>query len=95
MLSLCQGLDDYLGGIRSNVVSVEILSREPEVFYLIQMREGVKIYIRNPNALTQEKAKEAVDRYMALSDEERMTGRLMIFDAAGKVFAQYSLNDDF
>ena len=95
MLALCQSMDEKTGGIRSNVISVEILSRTPETFYLITMREGVKIYIRNPNSLTEEKAKTAIDKYMGLSDEERMTGRLMIFDVNGTVFSQYSLQDDF
>ena len=95
MLALCQSMDEKLGGIRSNVVSVEILSRIPETFYLVTMREGIKIYIRNPKSLTEEKAKTAMDKYMGLSDEERMTGRLMIFDVDGKVFSQYSAQDDF
>ncbi len=95
MLTLCKSMDEKLGGIRSNVISVEILSRSPETFYLITMREGVKVYIRNPIALTKEKADIAMDKYLSLSDSERMTGRLMIFDAVGEVFAQYEPQDDF
>jgi len=95
LLALCKNMDEKLGSVRSNVISVQILSRTPETFYLVTMREGVKIYIRNPIALTKEKAYAAMDKYLSLSDGERMTGRLMIFDVDGKVFTQYAPKDEF
>lgn len=95
LFSICKTMDERLGGIRSNVLSVEVLSRTPETFYLLRMREGVNIYIRNPLELTEQKANEAIDKYLSLSDEERMTGRLILFDVDGKVFAQYALEDEF
>ena len=95
MLLFCQVMNERLGGIRSNVLSVEVLSREPETFYLITMREGINIYVGNPFELTVEKAKKAIDKYMVLSDEERMTGRLTVRDVDGEVFVGYSLEDEF
>jgi hypothetical protein len=88
-------MDETLGGIRSNVQSVEILARAPETFYLIKMREGVKIYVGNPSTLTVEKAKKAMDKYMALSDAERITGRLTVRDSEGEVVVSYSSIDEF
>ncbi len=54
---LCKTMDETLGGIRSNVVSVQVLARSPETFYLITMREGVQIYVGNPFAMTEERQK--------------------------------------
>ena len=91
----CKTMDETLGGIRSNVQSVEILARTPETFYLIKIREGVKIYVGNPSTLTVEKAKKAMDKYMALSDAERITGRLTVRDSEGEVVVSYSSIDEF
>ena len=95
ILSLCMAMDGVLGGIRSNVVSVEVLLRAPETFYLITMREGVKIYVGNPKTMTEEKAIKAMNEYLLLSDEERMTGRLTVRDAENEVFVRYSREDEF
>lgn len=95
MFQLCKTMHETLGGIRSNVLSVEVLSRSPETFYLITMREGVKIYVGNPSAMTEEKARKAMNEYMALSNEQRMTGRLTVRDAEGEVLVGYSLEDEF
>lgn len=95
IFALCNAMDEKLGGIRSNVVSVEVLSREPETFYVVTMREGVKIYISNPDAMTKEKAEKSMDAYMALSNEERMTGRLTVRDADDEVLVGYSPKDEF
>ena len=95
MFLFCQAMNESLGGIRSNVLSVEVLSRTPETFYMITMREGINIYVGNPFELAAEKAKMAMDKYMVLSDEERMTGRLTVRDVNGEVFVSYSLEDEF
>ncbi len=94
MLTLCQSMDGALGGIRRNVLSVEVLYREPETFYLITMKEGVKIYVGNPSALTEQKAVAAVNEYLSLSDAERMTGRITVREDDGKVLVAYSPQDE-
>jgi hypothetical protein len=91
----CQVMDESLGGIRSNVLSVELLSRMPETFCLIRMREGINIYVGNHFELTAEKAQKAMEEYMVLSDEERMTGRLTVHDIDGQVFVGYSPENEF
>lgn len=95
MFALCNAMDEKLGGIRSNVISVEVLSRSPEIFYKVTMREGVKIYFNDPAVMTEEKAQEAMDAYMALSNEERMTGRITVRSAEGEVLVAYSPEDEF
>ncbi len=95
MFLLCETMDESLGGIRSNVQSVEVLSRSPETFFVIRMREGLNIYVGAPSTMTVEKVKSAMDKYMALSDAERMTGRLTIRDNNGEVFVSYSSEDEF
>ena len=95
MFTLCKAMDETLDGVRSNVLSVEVLSRSPETFYLITMREGIKVYVGNPTVLTEEKAKMAMNEYMALSNAQRMTGRLTVRDAENQVFVAYSPEDEF
>ena len=95
MFLLCKTMHERLGGIRSNVQSVEVLSRSPETFYVIRMREGLNVYVGAPSVMTVEKAKSVMDKYMALSDAERMTGRLTVRDSDGEVFVSYSAEDEF
>ena len=95
VLSLCQEMDKMLGGIRSNVLSVEVLTRSPETLYKFTMTEGVKIYVGNPTVMTEEKVKKAINEYMALSNEQRMTGRITVRDAEGQVFVAYASMDEF
>ncbi len=95
MFALCNAMDEKLGGIRSNVTSVEVLTREPETFYAITMREGLKIYINDPAVMTEQKAEKAMDAYMALSNEERMTGRLTVREANDEILVSYSPKDEF
>ena len=95
MFLLCETMNECLGGIRSNVLSVEVISRAPETFFVIKMREGVKVYIGAPSVMTVEKAQGAMNKYMVLSDAERMTGRLTVRDNDGEVFVSYSSEDEF
>ena len=95
MFLLCKTMNESLGGIRSNVLSVEVISRAPETFYVIKMREGVKVYVGSPSIMTVEKVKSAMNKYMVLSDAERMTGRLTVRDNDGEVFVSYSWEDEF
>lgn len=95
MLAFCGELDTRLGGIRKNVVAAEVFKRTPEIFFRIQMREGVAIYVSSPQSLTEEKAKKAFNAYMGLSDEARTRGSLTVFELNGEVLAEYKADSNF
>lgn len=57
------------------------------------MREGVKVYVRNPQNLTEKKASAFVSLYLSLKSEERLGGRIEVTDDAlnpGEVRVSYS-----
>ena len=95
MLALCQQFSENLNGIRSNVDSVEVIRRSPEVVLAITMREGVKIYISTPNALTKEKTEAAIASYFNLTAEQKTTGRILLFENSGEIFSDYASVDEF
>ena len=92
LLSFCDGLSNVLNGIRDNIVSIEVSNYAPH--YHINTREGVKIYVGNPQNLTQEKAKAVAELYLGLSDEERLMGRIAVDDIEGEIIISYD-NEDF
>lgn len=94
VLSLCKSLSKELGGIRRNVTSVEVL-KLTDTIVRITMREGVKIYVGNPNKEAEAKAKAAVETYLGLSDEERITGRIAVSDNNGELVIGYAKKDEF
>ncbi len=95
MLALCQKMNNVLGGIRKNVASVEVLFRKPQTIFRITMTEGVKIYIDHPDALTEQKAVSALDKYLSLSDEQRITGRILVINVEGEISSVYKEVDEF
>ena len=95
VLALCQEFSTELNGIRCNVVSVQLIRRSPKVVLSVTMREGVKVYINNPEQLTKEKTEEALTKYLALSDAEKMCGRILLFENSGQIYSDYSPIDEF
>ncbi len=95
MLTFCTAFDAELNGIRKNVLFAEVYKRTPEVFFRLQMREGVVLYISSPQILTTEKAKKAFNAYMGLSDGERTQGSLTIFEVESEVLAEYKSDSNF
>ncbi len=93
MLALCDSVDVALGGIRRNVTVAEVYGRTPQCFYRLTMAEGVKIYIADPDVLTQEKGRAAIEKYLSLLDTERMTGRITVRAIEGQVIAEYKPTD--
>ena len=81
-----------LDGIRRNLRSVEVqrpATDEKQMMFVCTTVEGVKLYIRNPNQNTLEKANAAIDAYFALSDAERLTGMVLVYDGEQGVKTQY------
>ena len=95
ILALCKELSTELGGIRSNVVSVEVFSRSPETIYRVTMREGVKLYFGNPTEFVKEKTKAALNEYLSLTNEDKLSGRIVISETGGNIFTSYSEKDEF
>ncbi len=95
VLTACQGFDERLNGIRNNVLSVDLVNRYPVTILAFQMYEGVRVYLVNPNALTQEKIDGAVEKYFALSVEERRYGCIVVSEIEGKVTISYEEKDTF
>lgn len=95
MLAVCNELSKQLNGIRSNVVSIEVVRSSPEVILRVVTREGVKLYFSSPDKLTAEKVAEAVQCYTGLSDEEKLMGRILLVENHGEIFSSYSAVDEF
>ncbi len=93
MLAFCRVFDAELNGIRKNTQSVEVFKRSPEIFFRLQMSEGLNIYIATPEILTEEKAKKAFNAYLSLSAEERTKGSLTVSHVEGEVFAEYKKDE--
>ncbi len=75
---------------RSNLVSIELMGAENEFagshFLRLQMREGVVIDVYNPDNLAKEKAESALEKYLSLTDAQRLYGFFDIFDFLGGGF---------
>ncbi|MBQ8343447.1 MAG: hypothetical protein IJY21_05000 [Clostridia bacterium] len=82
-LDVCRVISQRLNGIRGNVRHVEVVARtdtEYGVVLLLQMQEGVKLYVYAAEKSTEEKAAKAVEAYLALSVSDRMSGNLMVYE---------------
>lgn len=87
LLTFCNHFSEKMNGLRDNVTTVTILEYEPA--YCLTTREGVKIYVGAPETLTIEKSDAAVEKYLSLTDSERMKGRIMVDDKDDKVIISY------
>lgn len=89
-------ISQKLDGIRRNILFVEVLrpaSAEEEMVFKLATREGVNIYVRNPVALTAQKAEIAIEQYTALSASQKLKGMLMVSDVLGEVVYDYHQTD--
>lgn len=84
---------EKLGGIRRNITSITVsrpASDSRQTMFTLTTYEGVKVYVRNPAENVVEKAEKAIDAYLSLSDRERLTGMLVVWDGTDGVKTQYS-----
>ncbi|MBQ8284302.1 MAG: hypothetical protein IJX75_04330 [Clostridia bacterium] len=98
LFTICNQASKLLNGIRRNITLIEVIrkaSAEEETILKLTTREGVKIYVRNPASMPEEKAQKAIEKYLALSDFERLTGRIAVSDKGGEVLITYSDYDEF
>lgn len=92
LFAFCMRVDIRLEGIRRNVVKIEVQRPtvdSTETTFVLFMREGVKIYVRNPSMSTLEKAEKAMDEYFAFDDAKRLNGFLAVYDGENGVLCQY------
>ena len=91
-LFLVQETDGKARGIRGSVRSIEILrpvNTETEIMFKLTMTEGVCIYVRNPLSNTELKAEKAINAYLSLSDRQKLTGMLAVFDGETEIKTAY------
>lgn len=82
-LEICMSISERLNGIRGNLESVEVLARTSPVdgiVLLFKMQEGVEIYFYTAENNMLEKTVIALDAYFALSEFEKMSGCIMVYD---------------
>ena len=95
IMEFCQELDALFGGVRRNVKSVEVYNRTPSKVFVLKMFESVKMYVVDPSILTKEKAEMAVDKYLSLSDEEKLKGCIVVSGSETEPIVVYNPVDDF
>ena len=95
IMNFCQELDELFGGIRRNVKEVRVYNRVPTQVFVLQMFESVKMYVSDPFALTKEKAIMAVDKYLSLSDEEKLKGCIVVSGTENEPIVVYNPVDNF
>ena len=98
LFSFCQKTDELLGGIRQNVVSVELVKGGSSLSTFVlkmKMVEGITLYVRNPASMTVEKAEKAIHEYLNLPDGSHAKGMLAVYEQDGNVATRYSPTDDF
>lgn len=95
IMGFCQELDVLFGGIRRNVQSVSVYNRTPSMVFVLEMFESVKMYVVEPSTLTKEKAEMAVDKYLSLSDEQKLQGCIVVSGSGNEPIVVYNPVDDF
>ncbi|MBE7078938.1 MAG: hypothetical protein E7380_03665 [Clostridiales bacterium] len=88
LLKFFSRMDERLNGFRDNVKLVTVTEYNPE--YTIETAEGVLICVANASFMTEEKAEAAVNKYLSLSDQQRLHGKIMTGDDGEKVVVTYS-----
>lgn len=93
-LAFCQELSAALNGIRKNVVLLERVEKTPDgteiptTMLCFTMKEGVKLYINQPETLTKEKAQAAMEKYLSLSVMEKTKGAITLLETATAIYEE-------
>lgn len=93
-LAFCKELSTLLTGIRKNVLSVERVTMTPDgtaipqTLLCFRMKEGVKLYVNQPEMLTKEKAAAGIETYLSLSIEQRTKGAITLLETATAVYEE-------
>ena len=90
MLTLLKKADELLGGVRRNATEAEVIRRSPETIVRLQMREGVEICVVNPQEQAEKKAEMAINKYLSLTDAQRLGGCVIVSSGANDVVVDYT-----
>ena len=84
---------ETLTEIRANVIGASFIKASSSTAYLhIRMREGVVINLYAPAQMSEEKSKVAVEKYLSLTDLQRVEGTIsVVYTSAGKLNVDYSV----
>jgi hypothetical protein len=99
LLSVCRILSTFFVGLRSDLVSVEVVtpsSALSNVEFRFKMREGLTVNIIAPSQQTELKASAFASAYLNMNAEERLGGVLVIADKAdveGELNITYGKNN--
>lgn len=90
-LSLVKTVIDSIDSPRDYILSIDVEKKEENNFYVtVFFREGVVAEIRKAGELTEEKAEKTFERYLALSDWDKLSGKMICFaNNDGEVVVQY------
>lgn len=95
MLTLLKKTDALLGGIRRNATEAEVIRRSPETIIRLQMREGLELCIVNPQDDADAKAELAIDKYLSLTDAQRLDGCLIVSSGVNGIVVDYTAEKIF
>lgn len=77
--------NDLTGGIRTCFDSLTVYKPTQNILtheFILQSKEGVQLHILNPGVLTDKKITAAVQRYLSLSDAQKLKGQITVTDDA-------------
>lgn len=95
MLTLLKKTDALLGGIRRNATEVEVVRRSPETIIRLQMREGVELCIVNPQENGEAKAELIINKYLSLTDAQRLDGCVIVSGGVNGIVVDYTAEKIF
>ncbi len=90
MIAFCNVMAEGLNGLRDNVVGITLADYGPDCLIT---REGVKIYVGDSHIATAEKAEAVLEKYLSLTDAQRMKGSIKVDAPEGSVLINYSETD--
>lgn len=90
-LSLVKSIVDEIDGPRDHLVSIVVEDKGYNDYYVtVDFFEGVTAEIRKADEQTAIKAQKTFERYFALSDKDKLSGKIICFALdGGEVVAQY------
>lgn len=90
-LAFCNQMSERLNGIRDNLLTLHVSPYPPQ--WWISTREGVKLYVTDPEKNTLQKADKFADKYLQLADEERLVGCILNVDTDEDILIAYQNED--